>query len=66
MYILQSYAQPFDYGPNQTKTFLVVAFAISLIIYFTRPLLKVISFPVGGLVFTLLLVLVIGAGFYAL
>ncbi len=66
MYLLQSYVHPFEYGADQTKTFLIVAFAISLIVYFTRPLLKIISFPVGGLVFTLLLVLVVGAGFYAL
>ena len=66
MYILQSFAKPFDYGGNELKTFLIVALAISLIVYFTKPLLKIISFPVGGLVYTFLLVLVIGAGLYAL
>lgn len=66
MYFLQSYAKPFDFGGNQTKTFLIVALAITLIVYFSRPLLKLISFPVGGIIYTLLLILVIGAGFYAL
>lgn len=66
MYLLQSFAEPFDYGESPTKTFLIVALAITLIVYFTRPLLKIISFPVGGLVYTALLILVIGAGFYAL
>lgn len=66
MYLLQSFARPFDYGGTPTKTFLIVALAITLIVYFTRPLLKIVSFPVGGLVYTALLVLVIGAGFYAL
>jgi hypothetical protein len=66
MYLLQSYAQPFEFGGNQTKTFLIVALAITLIVYFTKPLLKIISFPVGGIIYTLLLILVIGAGLYAL
>jgi len=66
MYLLQSYAKPFEFGGNQTKTFLIVVFAITLIIYFTRPLLKIISFPAGGVFFTFLLVLVIMAGLYAL
>lgn len=66
MYLLQLYAEPFEFGQNQTKTFLIVAAAISLIIYFSKPLLKLISFPVGGIIYTLLLILVIGAAFYAL
>lgn len=66
MYFLQSYAKPFDFGGNATKTFLIVALAVTLIVYFSRPLLKLISFPVGGIVYTLLLILVIGATFYAL
>jgi uncharacterized membrane protein YvlD (DUF360 family) len=66
MYLLQSYAKPFDFGENTTKTFLIVALAVTLIVYFSRPLLKLISFPVGGIIYTLLLVLVIGATFYAL
>jgi uncharacterized membrane protein YvlD (DUF360 family) len=66
MYVLQSYVAPFDFGANHTKTFVIVAFAVTLIVYFSRPLLKIISFPVGGVVYTFLLVLVIGAGLYAL
>lgn len=66
MYVLQSYAKPFEFGDNYVKTFLIVAMAITLIVYFTRPLLKVISFPVGGIFYTFLLILVISAGFYAL
>ena len=66
MYLLQSYAKPFDLGEDQIKTFLIVALAITLIIFFSKPLLKIISFPVGGIIYTLLLVLVISAGFYAL
>lgn len=66
MYILQSYFAAFDFGSNQLKTSLIVAFAISLIIFFSKPALKIISFPVGGIVYTVLLVLVVGAGYYAL
>jgi uncharacterized membrane protein YvlD (DUF360 family) len=66
LFLLQSYAAPFEFGGNQTKTFLIVSLAITLIVYYTKPLLKIISFPVGGIVYTLLLVLVIGAGLYAL
>lgn len=66
MYILQSYAKPFDFGENQAKTFLIVALAITLIIFFSRPLLKLISFPVGGVIYSLLLILVVSAGLYAL
>lgn len=66
MYFLQVYAGSFDYGDDANKIFLIVAMAITLIVYFTRPLLKIISFPVGGFIYTLLLFMVIGAGFYAL
>ena len=66
MFVIQTYAAPFEFGGNQTKTFLIVALAVTLIVYFTKPLLKIISFPVGGIVYTLLLILVIGAGLYAL
>jgi len=66
LYFLQSYAGPFEFGGNQTKTFLIVALAITLIVYFSKPLLKIISFPAGGIIYTLLLILVIGAGLYAL
>jgi len=66
LYLLQLYAHPFNYGPDENKTFLIVVLSITLIVHFTKPLLKIISFPVGGVVFTTLLILVICAGFYAL
>lgn len=66
MLILQNLASPFGYGDNKTKTFIIVALSITIIVYLSRPLLKLISFPVGGLIYTMLLVLVVGAGFYAL
>jgi uncharacterized membrane protein YvlD (DUF360 family) len=66
MYLLQSYVHPFEFGGNPGKTFIVVALAITLIIHFCRPLLKIVSFPVGGFVYTILMVLVVGAGLYAL
>ncbi|MFA5776761.1 MAG: hypothetical protein WC988_04380 [Patescibacteria group bacterium] len=66
LYLLQLYAKPFEFGGNQTKTFLIVVLAITIIVNFSKPLLKIISFPVGGVIYTLLLILVIGAGLYAL
>lgn len=66
VFILQAYVNPFEFGGSFSKTFFIVIAAMTLIIYLTRPLLKIISFPVGGVIYTLLLTLVIGAGFYAL
>lgn len=66
LYFLQSIFNAFEFGAQYVKTFIFVAFAITFVIYLTRPILKVISFPIGGLGYIFLMGLVVASCFYAL
>lgn len=66
LYLLQTALQPFEFGENYVKTFVLVALAIALVMHFVRPLLKIISFPIGGFGYIFLLGLVVASCLYAL
>jgi uncharacterized membrane protein YvlD (DUF360 family) len=48
----------FNFGNNDVKTFILIAFALGLLYFFFKPLLKIISLPSGGIGYLLLIFIV--------
>ncbi len=55
LYITQYLLHAFDYGAEQTRTFLLVAGALSALYYLLRPVLKITSLPSEGFGYLFLL-----------
>lgn len=54
LYVTQQLFQSFDFGGNKIKTWFLIVLALGLVNFFVRPILKIISFPTGGLIFMFL------------
>jgi len=66
LYVTQFLIKAFDYGSDQTKTFLLVVVALSALYYLLRPVLKITSLPSEGFGYLFLLFALTFAVLYVL